>query len=238
MWRSLIQRWKELAPGQQLSVVVLGICGGVALSLAGYRVRANIYAPFLVDKIQLAQSKALVGLTDEQIVEQQKRRDTDGDGLSDWDEANRFHTNPDLYDSCGDGIPDNIRIITGKNVDCSQTGANVQGVLDLKLVDTPPKDGQVGAMPVAGSQPFYDKDFFKVFAKMAPVYGASGTQLMGDGEGTAPGMARDATAIRAALRDKVPNSTLDKISDEQLLQLFDKAVAEQNGSATSSAKTP
>ena len=39
--------------------------------------------------------------------------DTDGDGLTDGDEVNKYHTNPLLADTDGDGIPDGVEIQTG-----------------------------------------------------------------------------------------------------------------------------
>lgn len=39
--------------------------------------------------------------------------DTDGDGLSDGDEVNIYHTNPLVADTDGDGIPDGVEILTG-----------------------------------------------------------------------------------------------------------------------------
>jgi hypothetical protein len=41
--------------------------------------------------------------------------DTDGDGLSDGDEVNKYHTNPLLPDTDGDGIPDGLEVQTGTN---------------------------------------------------------------------------------------------------------------------------
>ncbi len=39
--------------------------------------------------------------------------DTDGDGLLDGDEVNKYHTNPLISDTDGDGIPDGVEITTG-----------------------------------------------------------------------------------------------------------------------------
>lgn len=39
--------------------------------------------------------------------------DTDGDGLTDFDEINTHHTNPNLNDSDGDGIPDGTEVAIG-----------------------------------------------------------------------------------------------------------------------------
>lgn len=41
--------------------------------------------------------------------------DTDGDGLSDGDEVNKYHTNPLLADTDGDLIPDGVEVQTGSN---------------------------------------------------------------------------------------------------------------------------
>ncbi|MGD1073641.1 MAG: Ig-like domain-containing protein [Bryobacteraceae bacterium] len=41
--------------------------------------------------------------------------DTDGDGLTDGDEVNKYHTNPLLADTDGDEIPDGVEITTGTN---------------------------------------------------------------------------------------------------------------------------
>jgi hypothetical protein len=41
--------------------------------------------------------------------------DSDGDGLNDGDEVNKYHTNPLLADTDGDGIPDGVEIQTGSN---------------------------------------------------------------------------------------------------------------------------
>ena len=43
------------------------------------------------------------------------KADTDGDGLNDGDEVNKYHTNPLLADTDGDGIPDGVEVTTGTN---------------------------------------------------------------------------------------------------------------------------
>ena len=214
MLRIFLDKWKGFSPKQQASVVIFCICGILVLGLAAYRIRHNVYEPFLVDKNSFDAAKKIVGLTDEQIVEQQQRRDTDGDGISDWEETNHTHTNPNLYDSCGDGIPDNIRVLTGKNIDCSQSGGNITGKLDLKALLSAPKKGQVGYVPDANDVPQFDAQYFKDMAKLGKYYGASGTQLMGDGNGSVPAMARNPALIRQTLAGKIDAAALAKISDE------------------------
>ena len=46
-------------------------------------------------------------------VDPMKTQDTDGDGLSDWDEIHLYHTNPNLADTDGDGYPDGEEVAHG-----------------------------------------------------------------------------------------------------------------------------
>ncbi len=49
-----------------------------------------------------------------------KQKDTDGDGLSDYDELFSYHTSPYLKDSDGDGVPDSQEVDKGSDPNCPQ----------------------------------------------------------------------------------------------------------------------
>lgn len=52
--------------------------------------------------------------------------DTDGDGLSDWDEIFRYDTDPNQFDTDGDGISDAAEVLTGSNpLDADENGDGV-----------------------------------------------------------------------------------------------------------------
>ncbi len=57
----------------------------------------------------------LTNLQEFQLGTDPNNPDTDGDGLNDGDEVNKYHTNPLLADTDGDGIPDGVEIQTGTN---------------------------------------------------------------------------------------------------------------------------
>jgi hypothetical protein len=57
----------------------------------------------------------LTNLQEFQLGTDPNNPDTDGDGLSDGDEVNKYHTSPLLADTDGDGIPDGVEIQTGTN---------------------------------------------------------------------------------------------------------------------------
>lgn len=229
MWEAIHERWQTFSVEQKLSVVVLVVVGVFAVGLSLMRLRDNVRAPFLVDKNEILATKKIVGVSKAEEQEQQKRTDTDGDGLSDWDEVNVFKTSPNLRDTCGDGITDNVRVVTGKNLACAGQTGNPTGVLDVSGVNTTPTFLELPSLPTAES-------FLGVpmssFAGQSASDGA-GNNGLEDIERVLP---RDPAAIRAALEGKVEDAKLDALTDEQLLQVYDQAVvqykAQQNATGT------
>ena len=57
-----------------------------------------------------------------------QHQDTDGDGLSDWDELNVYHTSPFLADTNGDGIDDKTSIEMGIDPVCPKGQTCINGV--------------------------------------------------------------------------------------------------------------
>lgn len=212
MWRDIVERWHALSKEQKLALAVIGVAGISVLGLSLQRIQNQINAPFLVPTSSLEDAKKIVGLSEEEQEAQRRRLDTDGDGLSDWDEENSFRTNPYMRDSCGDGISDNIRVLTRRNLACLNS-KNPQGSLDLTGVMPTSSDifsaGTAANYSLAGA------------ASGSPV-GDIGLQAM---QGMKQAMlARDPEAIREELRDKVPPEELATLSDEELLALYDAAL--------------
>lgn len=211
MWNALIESWNTLTKQQKVSVCVLGVCGVLALTLSVYKVGARIREPFLVDRSEILSIKEIIGTTPEEETAKQKRTDTDGDGLSDWDEVNVYKTNPNLRDSCGDGITDNVRVVTGKNLGCAGS-----------LVGTE-------SAPAAATGTLRAPGVLAPFGSAA-LFATEGTGLLpapSQTEGADAYLPRDAKAIRAVLKGKVDQAKLDQLTDEQLLQLYDEAIAIQ-----------
>ena len=209
MWQTVVENWNVLSKQQKFSVFVLGFCGALALGLSFYRVKANIVEPFLVDKAELLKTKKIIGDTPDEVTARAKRTDTDGDGLSDWDESNLFQTNPNLKDTCGDGVTDNVRVITGKNLKC--IFGQSSGTAPTSSAYTAP------VLPAPTSLPPQVPSSAFQSASSTPASGGEGTYIP-----------RDPASIRAALKGKVDQAKLDATSDEDLLNLYDQAVAAQD----------
>lgn len=210
MFQLLARCWEKLSKQQKVSVCILGVCGIFVFGFSFYRLRSSVYAPFLTNKSELAVVKSLIGPTPEEEVAKQKRTDTDGDSLSDWDELNIYKTNPYLKDTCGDGLADNVRLATGKNLVCSSgaTGAEESAQTSFNLLPTGMNIDQ-GIFGSAVSSSLGTQGQQQVSGQMLP---------------------RDAATIRQVLKGKVDQSKLDAITDQQLLELYDQAMAIQNQS--------
>ncbi|MCC7357780.1 hypothetical protein IT408_04765 [Candidatus Uhrbacteria bacterium] len=215
MWENFLERWRMLTREQQISVVVLMICGGCAITLSLFRIQASIKEPFLVRKDTLLTAKKILGPSDQQKLEKEQRTDTDGDGLSDWDEVNVYKTNPNLRDSCGDGMPDNIRIASGLDVTC--TGVPVGQPIDTSNLKQENTLSPTVGLPNEGIQNGLQNNAIensKTFqANQVP---KNLVQQM---------LPRDPKVIRQMLAGNVDAAKLQAMSDDELLKLYDSAMS-------------
>lgn len=226
---TLKERWNSLAKGQRISAGILGICGLIAFVFSVQRIRAGILDPFTVSQATIQSAKKAVDAIDpgKRLEAEAKRRDTDGDGISDWDEERMFGTSPYLRDTDGDALADNVEIASGGNPNCPSS----------KVCAAPKLD--VSSLVSSSSYPFFGGDLTtentgntlladfqrgmnQTRSDIVKTTNASSTYLE-------PTLVRDAREIRKVLKEsgQVEASVLDQISDEQLLQLYDQAIAQQ-----------
>ncbi|MBI4252678.1 hypothetical protein HY623_00635 [Candidatus Uhrbacteria bacterium] len=108
--------------GQRVALVALLFVGVVTLGLGFYKVRLQITRPFEA-QISRAESDQLAQFFDQQQQEEDtealKKQDTDGDGLSDYDEINVHKTSPYLKDTDSDSYDDAIEIKSGNDPNCA-----------------------------------------------------------------------------------------------------------------------
>ena len=66
----------------------------------------------------------------------EQNKDTDGDGLTDWQEINVYHTSPFLADTDGDGIPDGQEVQQGTDPNCPEGQNCFSGDSGMANADT------------------------------------------------------------------------------------------------------
>ncbi len=113
--------------------VTFFVIGLIALGLGVWYSRNTIRKPFLIviDEVKEKNNNEALDNFAELLAEQQK--DTDGDGLTDYQETNIYQTSIYLKDSDSDGLDDNIEIARGSNPNCPEGQ-------DCSFVPTPSTD--------------------------------------------------------------------------------------------------
>jgi hypothetical protein len=135
-----------------------------------------------------------------------KTQDTDGDGLSDWDEINVYHTSPYLADSDSDGIPDGEEVKNGTDPNCPQ-GKDCSATSIVSASSSPVVSSTVASGILSGST-----------KSSSTTDVLSGKLLSGQ---------IDASTLRQILisSGKVSKTDLDKITDADLLQAYKDQLA-------------
>ena len=107
---------KSLPRPQKNAVIFLSAVAVLIVVGWVWQMRAEIRRPFVYNVGTDTTSNA----TTTDYINALKSRDTDGDGLSDYDEIYVYHTSPYLEDSDSDGIPDLQEIQQGTDPNCPQ----------------------------------------------------------------------------------------------------------------------
>jgi hypothetical protein len=198
---SLRTVWRTLTREQRLSVGVLIVCGVVALTFSIVRVRSAIIRPFTTPVEELVTLRNMLGPSERELLEKQKKTDTDGDGISDYDESAVYRTSPYLRDSDSDGVTDNMEVAQGTDPNCPQ--------------------GKVCASAVSGTEAPTGTEPNLNFAGAGGAYG----DLVGTpGELPSAVPPRDPSIIRQYLKASgMSDAELRGYSDVALLEAYDQS---------------
>lgn len=115
--------FRSLAKEQKVAlgiVVSLGVVGAVLGGLSFY---AYAKRPFEIQLANYAKEGRVYTLSQQEASEReaQKKRDTDADGLTDYDELYVFKTSAYLADTDSDGRDDRTEVFEGTDPNCSDT---------------------------------------------------------------------------------------------------------------------
>ncbi|MCI0479425.1 thrombospondin type 3 repeat-containing protein [Candidatus Uhrbacteria bacterium] len=232
------ERWRSLAREQKISAGLLGFCGVLAIMLSVQRIHARIMDPFTVSASQFQEAKQTIeSITpEERETAEAKRRDTDGDGISDWDEENILSTSPYLRDTDGDGIPDNVELATGQNPNCATGDACASLRIDTSNVATSSSWIASGV----GSDGSVSDAYYAAFQRGANEGKATLRAAGSTSTDLEQSLVRDPDEIRAVLRlsPELDQTLVERLTDDQLLDLYDQAVLEAAQRKTDEATNP
>jgi len=193
----------NLSNNQKLAVAGLTVFGIFIIVFWAAGMRNNISRPFAVKQVEDATQTACIGGDCASSKEQlSKITDTDGDGLSDWDELNIYFTSPYIEDSDSDGLGDGAEVRAGQNPNCpsgqdcgqatASAGTSVEADSDAAAVDDEPVFEDIYLTPDQVQQ--NEGDLNKLFG----------------------GQADPAVLRKLLLESGAEKDLLDQMTDEQL----------------------
>jgi len=211
-----------------LGIILFALIGASALILGVMNTEHGISTPMQADLNATQKfSDAVNGGNVNADIAALKSKDTDGDGLSDYDELYVYHTSPYIKDSDSDGIPDGIEVKNGTDPNCPQgqdcgtpapvnnpqTAASDQATPDLTNVDD-----LMNAYQTDGSTPSANDN---TASALAPDLST---------DTIPPVTANDAASIRALLKQQgLSDDVLNSIDDQTLIQMYNDSAKSVNG---------
>lgn len=204
------QSFSSLPRPQKIAVILLSLvaCGIIGVWIWQFENRIN--SPFRLspeDKI-LAEEAAKKKAEEETI---NRTKDTDKDGLSDYDEINIYGTSPYLEDTDGDNISDFDEVRIGKDPLCAE-GSDCSLFASDKTENLGDTTEEVSQNP---AEKVEDDLLIKA--------------LSGDGNAE--------TMRQILLQAGASKEEVDLISDEDLMNMYMEILSVQNPAATFTATT-
>ena len=155
-----------------------------------------------------------------------KKIDTDGDGLSDYDEIYVFHSSPYIRDTDSDGIPDGEEVRRGTSPICPEgKDCSIDQVVAAGQTASASSSVQAVLPLQTSEQAINPNNSAKIVAPTIPAAGVS------------PDISKMTPAqIRQLLIDNgIPKEKLSALTDSELVQLMQEVQKEANGSQAGAA---
>jgi hypothetical protein len=218
----------------QVFGVILFIAVGVSAIFLGIKqYTQKINGPFAVNAAVAGLANQLNGNS----AAVDKTKDTDGDGLSDYDEINIYHTSPYLADTDSDGIPDGTEVKNGTDPNCPQGKTCVSPTPSNNQI---PSDSELDLNALTNEQNAINADQTNLNDLL------NSTSPTTNNQQPTTNVQPTAADVRAMLINSgLDEQSLQGISDADLLELYNESLAETaaeqanaNSNANGNKNTP
>ncbi len=197
---------------QKIASAVLAVFAVFVIVLWLVQLKKTITGPFAYQGGNESQSADTLTSNSEAAL---KAKDTDGDGLSDYDELYVYQTSPYLADSDSDGIPDGEEVKRGTDPNCPE-GRNCASLGIVNGDQSVVNPGQ------ATTDNSAINNLLNQFGVTPQQQTATATANPNNtGASSALGSTIDAATLRQLLiNNGMDKTVLDKISDQDLMQSY------------------
>ncbi|MFH1565162.1 MAG: hypothetical protein ABIC82_04950 [bacterium] len=215
--------------GQKVMAVVLVFSAVIVLFFGLWQFKRNINSPFESEAGSKTQTSSNnVSQEDSSIIEMQNK-DTDQDGLSDYEEFYIYKTSPYLADSDSDNIEDKKEIELGSNPNCGEgqnCGIVVPQVQQQNLEDASILPASNNATDIFDFSSLNNSsDLNNIFSSDLLDSQDSAFDLLGN---------LSVSEIRELLKESgLPSEVLDQLTDEQLLEAYKTTLENMNNEVQS-----
>lgn len=209
------QQPTPLGKGQKVAVAVLAIFAIFAVVMWSRQFKKSINGPFAYNE---AQTQNLGSTQGENSDEDLKNKDTDLDGLSDFDELNLYKTSPYLEDSDSDGFSDKNEIDSENDPNCP-TGRDCYASADLPEENSEEENLKQNNLNSGSLNSLLNQ------SGTLPSEGSAG-QVAGqvDMEKILGGELNAQSLRQLLIEAGMDKSILDKISDDDLLKSYQETL--------------
>ena len=108
----------QIQKRQRIITGTLVFVGLVAFTFGIFRIIGTINSPFKMKSTEITETSFLLNSSQEAEIDQLRNKDTDNDGLSDFDELYSYKTSPYVRDSDSDGFNDKEEVDSGNDPNC------------------------------------------------------------------------------------------------------------------------
>lgn len=205
---------QRLGRNQKIAAAVLAVFAIAVIFMWAAQFKKSVSGPFSGGGEETA-SGGKTSYQQEDSEESLRAKDTDGDGLSDWDELYFYKTSPYLEDSDSDGFTDKQEIDNEKDPNCPVgRDCNSAGIVegDADVVSSGSQADNSDSLNTLMDQLNVDQNLSQS--------GAGAAEMPAELKAIF-GSDMDAASLREMLLQYgMKKEALDKISDEQLMQSY------------------